>query len=45
MEQTIKLNKKLYNKQSRKHKGGSTRIHKFKRDIHTLYLYIKSLTQ
>jgi hypothetical protein len=36
MEQTIKLNKKLYNKKSRKRKGGKPRTQQFKRDIETL---------
>jgi len=45
MEQTIKLNKKLYNKKSRKRKGGKPRTQQFKRDIETLDSYLRSLTQ
>jgi hypothetical protein len=45
MEQTIKLNKKLYNKKSKKRKGGQPRTQQFKRDIETLESYLRSLTQ
>ena len=45
MEQTIKLNRKLYNKKSRKRKGGTLRTQQFKRDIQTLDSYLRSLIQ